>query len=106
MEAEDPAEAESPTRAGSPLRALGYAFARGAWTLVLTLGWITAFVFLGAWMLEKSGSIQGWVEARLERHLEALDRPLDLRAVEMRWGDREVVLRGVTLGEGGRDVAI
>ncbi len=106
MEEEDPREAESPTRAISPLRALGYALARGSWNLVLALGWITAFLFLAEWMLEKSGTIQGWIEAQLELELDALDRPLALGSVELRWGDRELVLRDLTLGAGGRDISI
>jgi hypothetical protein len=106
MEQEDPREAESPARASSPLRALGHAVTRGAWSLVLTLGWLALLCLLGALVLEKSGWIQRRIERSLEHELAALERPVALRSVELRWPDREVVLHGFELGDGGEDVAV
>ena len=86
-------------RSLSPVKAVLRGLERSAFGLFLFVGWLAALVFAGLWISDKAGWIHPPLEALLRNRLGPLAEELDIASIDVRWRDRELVLKGVRLGQ-------
>ena len=95
-----------PKRAEGRARRGWQALMRVARFVLLGAGWIT---FAGAatlLALERSGTLNRWVVGALAARLGPAGYELHVRSTTLTWSSRTVLLSGVSLGEGGRDLSL
>ena len=74
--------------------------------VLLGAGWITFAAAATLLALERTGTLNRWVEGALAARLGSAGDELHVRSTTLTWSSRTVVLSGVSLGEGGRDLSL
>lgn len=99
MVAAEPTSRDEPPRPrsmGAPLRWL--------WLLVLSFGWGVWLTIAAALAVEYSGLLERMIEGEIARRLGPAAEDFGIADAELHWAERSITLRGVSFGEGGRDL--